>query len=113
MYKTPFHKYVHKRCLQNFVALTDNEETFKKLYYQAKHNHGTEELQLYKLVIFGPPGVGKSSLFKVLLGGIPDAMRKSTGLLIRNLVQIKVAITRLTGEYKSSWCLIRTEDEIA
>ena len=113
MYKTPFRKSGLKLLLLNFVALTDNEETFKKLYYQAKHNHGTEELQLYKLVIFGPPGVGKSSLFKVLLGGIPDAVRKSTGPLVRNLVQIKVAITRLTGEYNSSWCLIRIEDEIA
>ena len=83
---------------------------FRTLYYQAKRNLGTEKLQLYKLIIFGPPGVGKSSLFKVLLGGNPDLVRSSTGVLDRKLLQVKVAITVLTGQSKSS---ITIEDEIS
>ena len=85
---------------------------FKKSYYQAKRNLGTEKLQLYKLIIFGPPGVGKSSLFNVLLGGNPDQERSSTGVLNRKLVQAKVAINILTDLSKSSWNLITIEDEI-
>ena len=88
------------------------KETFKRLYYQAKHNLGTEELQLYKLIIFGPPGVGKSSLFEVLLGNNPDPVRNSTGVLYRKLVQVKVAITTLAGQSESSWHLVSIEDEI-
>ena len=91
--------------------VTDREE-FKKLYHQAKHNLGTEELQLYKLVIFGPPGVGKSSLFQVLLGNNPDPVHSSTGVLYRKLVQVKVAITTLADQSKSSWYLVSIEDEI-
>ena len=87
-------------------------EIFKKLYYQAKHNFGTEELQLCKLMIFGPPGVGKSSLFEVLLGNDPDPKRNSTGPFVRKLVQVKVAITKHTGEPKSLWRLIEIKDEI-
>ena len=89
-----------------------NKEMFKRLYYQAKHNLGTEELQLYKLVIFGPPGVGKSSLFQVLLGNNPNPKRNSTGVLHRKLVQAKVAITTLAGQSKSSWHLLSIENEI-
>ena len=92
------------------AQLTD--KVFKKLYHQAKHDLGTEELQLYKLVIFGPPGVGKSSLFQVLLGKSPDPVRSSTGVLYRKLVQVKVAITTLAGQSKSLWHLVSIEDEI-
>ena len=93
-----------------YVLLT---ETLKKLYYQAKHKLGTEELQLYKLVIFGPPGVGKSSLFQVLLGKDPDPVRKSTGVFDKTLVQVKVAITRLSNHSESSWNLISIDGEIS
>ena len=89
-----------------------DEEMFKKLYYQAKHNLGTEELQLYKLIIFGPPGIGKSSLFKVLLGNNPDPLCNSTGVLYRKLVQAKVSIATLDGQSKSSWHLINIEDKV-
>ena len=89
-----------------------DSEMFKKLYYQAKHDLGTEKLQLYKLIIFGPPGVGKSSLFKVLLDDNPDSVRNSTGVFDRQLVQVKVAITML-DQLKSSWHLITIEDEIS
>ena len=94
-----------------FCKVSD-EEMFKRLYYQAKHDLGTEELQLYKLIIFGPPGVGKSSLFQVLLGNNPDPVRCSTGVLYRKLVQAKVAITTLAGQSKSSWNLVSIKDEI-
>ena len=89
-----------------------DKEMFKNLYYRAKHNLGTEELQLYKLIIFGPPGVGKSSLFQVLLGNNPDPARSSTGVLNRKLVQAKVAITTLAGKSWSLWHLVSIEDEI-
>ena len=96
-----------------YNEVTD-KETFKKLYYQAKHDLGIEKLQLYKLIIFGPPGVGKSSLFEVLLGNNPDPVRSSTGVLYRKLVQVKVAVTTLAGQSKSksSWHLVSIEDEI-
>ena len=92
-----------------YNEVTD-KETFKKLYYQAKHDLGTEKLQSYKLIIFGPPGVGKSSLFEVLLGNNPDPVRCSTGVLYRKLVQVKVAVTTLAGHFKSSWHLVSIED---
>ena len=74
---------------------------------------GTEELQLYKLVIFGPPGVGKSSLFQVLLGNDPNFIRSSTGVLHRKLVQVKVAITTTADKSQSSWNLIGIEEEVS
>ena len=89
-----------------------DKEMFKKLYYQVKHDLGTEQLQLYKLVIFGPPGVGKSSLFQVLLGSNPDPVRSSTGVLYRKLVQAEVAVTILAGQSKSSWHLLSIDNEI-
>ena len=64
------------------------------------------------MIIFGPPGVGKSSLFQVLLGNNPNPVCSSTGVLCRKLVQAKVAITALAGKSKSSWHLVSIEDEI-
>ena len=93
-----------------------NIEMFKKLYYQAKHNLGTEELQLYKLVIFGPPGVGKSSLFQVLLGNDPNPVRSSTGVLDKKLVQVfkhKIGIATLADHSKSSWHPVSIKTEIS
>ena len=98
------------QCHADRVAKLTQDQ-FKVLYYQAKHDLGTEELQLYKLIIFGPPGVGKSSLFQVLLGNNPNQVRSSTGVLHRELVQAKVAITTLAGQSWSSWHLVSIEDE--
>jgi len=83
----------------------------ERLYYQAKHNLGSEKLQLHKLLIFGPPGAGKSSLLNVLLGNQPDTKRNSTGVLNRKLVQYKVAITPKRG-LKPPWLIVMIEDEI-
>ena len=64
-------------------------------------------------MIFGPPGVGKSSLFKVLLGDNPDPKRSTTGVLYRELVQVKVAITTTADKPKSLWKSIKIEEEIS
>jgi len=84
----------------------------EKLYYQAKHDLGSEKLQLLKLLIFGPPGAGKSSLLKVLLGGDPDTVRNSTGVCDRHLVQCTIAVTFDNHASKSSWVKVDLEDEI-
>ena len=84
----------------------------EELYYQAKHVLGTEKLQLLKLLIFGPPGAGKSSLLKVLLGGDPDPVRNSTGVCDRKLLQYRIAVAMSGYESKSTWVKIEFEDEI-
>ena len=87
-------------------------DSFKQLYYQAKHDLGSEKLQLLKLLIFGPPGAGKSSLLKVLLGEDPDAIRNSTGVCDRKLVQCRIAVA-ITGHGSTSvWVKIKFDDEI-
>jgi len=82
------------------------------LYYQTKHDLGSEKLQLLKLLIFGPPGAGKSSLLKVLLGNDPDPVRNSTGVCDRHLVQCTIAVTSDNSDSKSTWVKINLEDEI-
>lgn len=83
------------------------------MYYQAKHDLGSEKLQLHKLLIFGPPGAGKSSLLNVLLGDEPDTERNSTGVLNRKLVQYKVAITASPKRgLKPPWLIVKIEDEV-
>ena len=63
------------------------------------------------MVIFGPPRVGKSSLFKVLLGEIPEKHSESTGVCDRLI--FKVAITKDATGSKSTWHKIKIEDEIS
>ena len=74
---------------------------------QAKLNNEKERLCLYKLVIFGPSRVGKSSLFQVLLDKTPKEILESTG--IYKLQMFKVAITKTTT---LQWHGIELEDEI-
>ena len=83
-------------------------DRLERLYYQAKHDLGTEKLQLLKLLIFGPPGAGKSSLLKVLLGGDPDPVRNSTGVCDRHLVQCTIAV----ASHTCNWVKIELDDEI-
>ena len=82
-----------------------------------KAGFGTERLQLYKVLIFGPPGVGKSSLFQVLLGNNPSSTRNSTGVLDVVQVQVKIAISKpglVHGAMNSSsWQIFSRKEEIA
>ena len=74
---------------------------------QAKLNNEKERLCLYKLVIFGPSRVGKSSLFQVLLDKTPKENSESTG--IYKLQMFKVAITKTAT---LQWHGIELKDEI-
>ena len=84
------------------------QQQIRKYIEQAKINDEKEELCLYKLVIFGPSRVGKSSLFQILLGNTPKKKLKSTGIF--KLQMFKVAITKTAT---LSWHEINIEDEIA
>ena len=84
----------------------------KALYYQAKHNLGSENVQLLKLLIFGPPGAGKSSLLKVLLGSNPDVEQNSTGVCDRKLVQCKIAVRTAGSKHESTWTKVELKHEI-
>ena len=63
------------------------------------------------MVFFGPPGVGKSSLCRVLIK-LPDAERDSTGVFDLKLVQFKVEVTKHDSEEKSVWNIVTLEKEI-
>ena len=84
---------------------------FKELYSQAINNLGSEELHLCKVVFFGPPGVGKSSLCRVLVK-LPHSKRDSTGVFDLKLVQFKVEVTKDDIEQKSVWNIVTLEKEI-
>ena len=96
-------------------------ESFEELYLRAIKDLGSEELQLCKVMFFGPPGVGKSSLFNVLLK--PPEMeqnhemkqkqeRNSTGIFDLKLVQFKVMVIKDDEKSKSFWNTITLDDEI-
>ena len=84
-------------------------EQFKKYLQEIKQSNEEEELRLFKLIVFGPPRVGKSSLFSVLVGENPKENLDSTGILNRHL--FKVAVTQ--DGTKSKWDIIEIEAEIA
>ena len=86
-------------------------ERFKEYLEQAKINNETEELRLFKLIIFGPPRVGKSSLFQVLVDKEPKKVSQSTGVFNRQL--FKVAITQDGTECISKWDIISIQNEIS
>ena len=84
---------------------------FKELYSQAVSNLGSEELHLCKVIFFGPPGVGKSSLCGVLINH-PVTKRESTGVFDLKLVQFKVEVTKHDIEEKSVWNIVTLQEEI-
>ena len=95
-------------------------EQFKEYLEYVKRNNKTEELRLFKLIIFGPPRVGKSTLFKVLVAEELEQNSNSTGIFHRQL--FKVAITQRniqkstqidTSEYHSEWDIISIQNEIS
>ena len=67
-------------------------------------------LRLFKLIIFGPPRVGKSSLFQVLVDEEPKQVSHSTGVFNRQL--FKVAVTQDGPECSSKWDIIYIQNEI-
>lgn len=85
-------------------------EKFRNILEHALRNNEVEELNLYKLVIFGPPRVGKSLLFKVLQGKTPKKVSKSTGLYKR--LMFKVAINKDATGFKSTWRKVKIQKEI-
>ena len=82
------------------------------MYYQARNDLGSEKIQLCKVVFFGPPGVGKSSLCRVLLKKIPESNRNSTGVIDLKLVQFTVEVTKDHKECKSVWNGVTLKEEM-
>jgi len=71
-------------------------------------------LRLFKLIIFGPPNAGKSTLFKVLkLKDEEDLEKESNSTGVCNRQLFKVAITQQGAESKSKWSEISTNEEIS
>ena len=93
------------------LSFVYNLESLKKLYYQAINDFGSEKIQLCKVVFFGPPGVGKSSLCSVLLKKIPQADRNSTGVFDLKLVQFTVEVTNKDHK-ESVWNVVTLKEEM-
>ena len=76
---------------------------------------GSEELQLCKVVFFGPPGVGKSSLVNVLIQ-TPEANqsqeRNSTGLFDLKLIQFNVMVIKDGEKSESFWNTVTLDNKI-
>ena len=83
----------------------------KRRLNKALKDNRKEELCLYKLVIFGPSRVGKTSLFQVLLNKTPSKNSKSTG--VYKFQMFKVAVTKAATDSKFSWREVKIENEIS
>ena len=81
-------------------------------YLKAKHDLGSEKLNLLKIIFFGPSAAGKSTLLSVLLQKDIKSLRESTGILDRKLVQFKVAVQMDTSKSISQWKIVNIEEEI-
>ena len=101
--------YVYSSCLCFYIFVA---EDFMQKYLKAKHDLGSVELKLLNILVFGPPGVGKSTLLSVLLCQNIQLLRESTGLLDRKLVQLKVAVQRDVAKCTSQWKVVNIDEEI-
>ena len=81
-------------------------------YLKAKHDLGSEKLNLFSILFFGPSGAGKSTLLGVLLQQDIKSVRESTGILDRKLVQFKVAVQKDTEQSISQWKMVSIDEEI-
>ena len=96
------------------VATLENFE-FEELYLRTIKDLGSEELQLCKVVFFGPPGVGKSSLVNVLIDNSKMKQKhkqNSTGMFDLKLVQFKVMVIKDDKKSESFWNTVTLDDEI-
>ena len=87
-------------------------EKFMEKYLKAKHDLGSEKLNLLSILFFGPSGAGKSTLLDVLLQKNIKSLRESTGILDKKLVQFKVAIQKDTVQSTSHWKIVSIDEEI-
>ena len=81
-------------------------------YLKAKHDLGSEKLNLFSILFFGPSGAGKSTLLGVLLQQNIKSIRESTGILDRKLVQFKVAVQKDAEQSISQWKMVSIDEEI-
>ena len=81
-------------------------------YLKAKHDLGSEKLNLFSILFFGPSGAGKSTLLGVLLQQNIKSIRESTGILDRKLVQFKVAVQKDADQSISQWKTVSIDEEI-
>ena len=95
-----------------FLFVVTISKEFMQKYLKAKRNLGSEKLKLLKILFFGPPGVGKSTLLSVLLCQDIRSLRESTGVLDRKLVQFKVAVQRDDAKAVSNWKVVNINEEI-
>ena len=87
-------------------------EKFIEKYLKAKHDLGSAKVKLLKVLLFGPAGAGKTTLFSVLLQQDIESLRESTGILDQKFVQFKVAVERGTTRSVSQWKIVSTNEEI-
>jgi len=69
-------------------------------------------LRLFKLIIFGPPRAGKSTLFKVLKED-EDLKKESNSTGVCNRQLFKVAIIQQGAECQSKWSEVGINEEIS
>ena len=93
------------------MRILDDVKDLRKSLLQAIKDNRKEELCLYKLVIFGPSRVGKSSLFQILLNKTPAKNSESTG--VYKFKMFKVAITKSATDSRFLWREVDIENEIA
>ena len=95
-------------CITNLIYV---EHEIRQHLKEAKKSNVKEKICLYKLVIFGPSRVGKSSLFKVLCNKTCKKDSKSTG--VYKLKMFKVSVTKTSADSELSWHKIKLKDEIS